>query len=139
MTIDILQDSRPKDHGWLWALLVSIFLVLFGTFIVFVELEDRYSERLSREFQRVLLGTRQALHVWADEHLKRAEVIASNRLVIDAALALDSQKNTSPPALLETTAMSKMRGFFLPRLANSSYEGFFCHQRQKYQPRLLSR
>ena len=125
MTIDILQDSRPKDHGWLWALLVSIFLVLFGTFIVFVELEDRYTERLSREFQRVLLGTRQALHVWADEHVKRAEVIASNGLVIDAALALDSQKNTSPPALLKTTAMAKIRGFFLPRLANSSYEGFF--------------
>ena len=125
MTIDILQDYRQRDRGWLWVLLVSVFLVLFGTFIVFVELEQRYTERLSREFQRVLFGTRQALHVWADEHIKRAEVIAANPRVIDAALALTNQQDTAQQALVDTRAMAQLREFFLPQLANSSYAGFF--------------
>ncbi|MDI3323141.1 PAS domain S-box protein [Pontibacterium granulatum] len=125
--VDILQSYKHKytEQGLIWSVVATVFLVVLGAQYSYNLLGKEYDQRLSGEFRRVLLGTQQALHVWADEHLKRAEVIASNDVVIKSALALNTLDHTDAPGLIESASMHALREFFLPRLSNSSYQGFF--------------
>lgn len=116
---------NKQKRTFVWVLLIALTCLWLGTYYVVLYIQTSYNNRLSDEFERVLTGTQQALYVWNNEHIKRAELLAEDNVVVQETNALIKSGFTDTENLLQTEAVSSLRNFFLPALQNSLYQGFF--------------
>lgn len=120
-----LAHIQKQESRLAWPLFLAAALVIVGALYALTVIEHKYNQRLSDEFHRVLLGTQQAIHVWAAEESRVAKSIAANTEVRRAVSNLLAEPEKTQVRLIASEGVQKLRSFFEPALKNSVFRGFF--------------